>query len=131
MFLIVGRLDDGNADDGRPVDVDIELGYVVGEDVNNNVGTSDGINELNKDGFLVGKDDVASLLSAVVGRKDKMIKGLKDRVALNFRVGPKVGMDDGIQDGTAVGTSLGLREGETLDNEDGLTEGKAVAASVG
>jgi hypothetical protein len=36
VFLIVGRLDDGNAD-GLAEDVDIELAYVVGEDVNNNI----------------------------------------------------------------------------------------------
>ena len=53
VFLMVGRLDDGNAEDGRTVDVDIELGYVVGEYVNDNKGKSDGINELNKDGLEV------------------------------------------------------------------------------
>ena len=47
---MVGRLDDGNAEDGHTV---IELGYVIGEDVNDNKGKSDGINELNKDGFVV------------------------------------------------------------------------------
>ena len=53
MLFIVGRLDDGNAEDGLTVDVDIELGYNVGEDEDNNVRTSDGINELNNDGFVV------------------------------------------------------------------------------
>ena len=89
--MIVGRLDDGNAEDGYPVDVDIELGYVVGEDVNNNIGKSDGINELNKDGFVVGKDVDASLRTTVgdtLGTKDEM-------------------MDDGMQEGTAVVASLG------------------------
>ena len=46
VILIVGRLDDGNAEDGLTVDVDLELGYVVGEDVNDNIGKSDGINHL-------------------------------------------------------------------------------------
>ena len=50
---MVGRLDDGNVEDGHTVDVDIELGYVVGKDVNDNKGKSDGINELNKDGLEV------------------------------------------------------------------------------
>ena len=56
VFLIVGRLDDGNAEDGLTVDVDIELGYNVGEDEDNNVRTSDGINELkdSEDGEIVG-----------------------------------------------------------------------------
>ena len=53
VFLMVGRLDDGNVEDGHTVYVDIELGYVVGEDVNDNKGKSDGINELNKDGLEV------------------------------------------------------------------------------
>ena len=96
MFFIVGRLDDGNADDGRTVDVDIELGYVVSENVGNNEGTSDGIDELNKVGLKVGKDVGASLRlieGDTLGRK-----GFKDGVVLGYSIGSKVGMDDGMQD---------------------------------
>ena len=91
MIFIVGRLDDGNPEDGLTVDVDIELRYNVGEDEDNNVGTADGINELNKDGFVVGKDVDTSLGPTVghtLGTKDEM-------------------MDDGMQEGSAVVASLG------------------------
>ena len=113
MFLIVGRLDDGNADDGRTVDVDIELGYVVSENVGNNEGTSDGIDELNKVGLKVGKGLGASLRLIVgdtLGTKDEdgMIEEYKDGVVVGFRVGREVGMDDVMQDGTAVVASLGV-----------------------
>ena len=125
--MIVGRLDDGNVEDGLTVDVDIELRYNVGEDEDNNVGTADGINELNKDGLVVGKDVDASLVSTVgdtLGTKDEMIYdgmqegtvvvaslGLKEGKTVDaevgFTLGTEVGMDDGMQDGTAVGASLG------------------------
>jgi len=94
---MVGRLDDGNAEDGRTVDVDIELGYVVGVDVNDNKGKSDGINELNKDDFVVGNEVSASLGSTVgdkLGTEDEMIEGLNDDVAIGFTLGSEVGMED-------------------------------------
>jgi len=43
VILIVGRLDDGNSEDGFTVDVDIELGYNVGNGstVGDMLGTKD------------------------------------------------------------------------------------------
>jgi len=83
VLFIVGRLDDGNAKDGLTVDLDIELGYNVGEDEENNVGTADGINELNKDVDA----SLGSTVGDMLGTKDEM-------------------MDDGMQAETAVGASL-------------------------
>jgi hypothetical protein len=96
---MVGRLDDDNAEDGLTVDVDNELGCNVGEDDDNNIGTSNKKNELIKDGFVVGNDADDSLGSTIgdtLGTKDEMIEGLMDVVALNFRVGPEESMDEGM-----------------------------------
>ena len=81
----MGRFDDGNAEDGRTVDEDIELVYVVGEDVDNNEGTSEGIV-----GFVVGIDVGVSLRltgGESLGNEDGIIEGLKDEVALDLGVG--------------------------------------------
>jgi hypothetical protein len=99
--FLVGRLDDGNPEDGLPVDVNIELGYVVGEDVNNNIGKSEGIVELNKDGFVVGNDVDASLGSTIgdkVGTEDGTIEGDMDGTVLGFTVSSDVGIVDVMQD---------------------------------
>ena len=128
---MVGRLDEGNAEDGCTVDLDIELGYNVGKNVDNNVGTSDGIDELKKVGFVV-ENGVGDTLD----RNDGLIEKLKDgdvlgltiiEASLGLRVDDSLGNDDGLNEGAKDGSALGF----TLGRKVGIQEGKVVGASLG
>ena len=97
VFFMVGTLD-GNAKDGHTVDVGIELGYNVGKNVDNEVETADGIDELKKVDFVFGNG-----VGDTLGRNDGLIEGLKEGDVLGFTIG---------------GASLGLIVGDALDNSD-------------
>ena len=148
MFFIVGRLDDGNSEDRYTVDVDIELGYNVGKNVDNNVGTSDAINELKKVGFdtlsrndgLIEKLKDGDVLGFTIieasfglkvgdalGNDDGLIEGATNGFELGFKLGPEIG----IQEGKYIGATLGLRVVDALDNDDGLIGGATNGSILG
>ena len=128
---MVGTLDDGNAKDGNTVDVDIELGYNVGKNVDNHVETAEGIDELKIVGFVVGNG-----VGDTLGRNDGLIEGLKDGDVFGFTIvdaslGLKVCDTLGNDDGSIVGAKDCSALGFRLGREVGIQEGTVVGASLG